>query len=98
MDDKEDFVDESPQALDHEAAGASPPPPAPDVLPAPEAEATEAPPPALDPRKPGLYQLRPQGLRPPPRSVRKPLGRLRNDCPPDRRRPAARPSPKPRLR
>lgn len=98
MDDKEDFVDESPQALDHESAEASPPPPLPDSVPTPEPEAADAPTPGLDPRKPGLYQLRPKGLPPPPRSVRKPSGRLRNDCPPDRRRRAARLSPKPRLR
>ena len=45
---------------------------------------------------PSPYQLRPQGLRP----VRRPLRRhgLRNDCPPDRRRPPRSPSSHTRLR
>lgn len=45
---------------------------------------------------PSPYQLRPQGLRP----VRRQLRRhgLRNDCPPDRRRPPRSPSSRTRLR
>jgi hypothetical protein len=45
---------------------------------------------------PSAYQLRPQGLRP----VRRQLRRhgLRNDCPPDRRRPPRSPSSRTRLR
>ena len=98
MDDKEDFVDESPQALDHEPSETGSTPVTPEVVPVPGEDAVEVPETGLDPRKPGLYQLRPKGLRPPPRAVRRVAGRLRNDCPPDRRRPGARLSPKPRLR
>lgn len=98
MDDKEDFAEESPQALDRDPAEAGATPAVPEAVPSPGPDEADADAPGLDPRKPGLYQLRPQGLRPPPRPVRKPAGRLRNDCPPDRRRASARLSPKPRLR
>lgn len=98
MDDKEDFAEESPPALDRDLAEAGANPAVPEVVPPPGQDEADAAVPGLDPRKPGLYQLRPQGLRPPPRSVRKLPGRLRNDCPPDRRRASARLSPKLRLR
>jgi hypothetical protein len=99
LDDKEDFLaDETPQALGRGPADPS------DSVPAPE----EAPPVAdgdltepvteLDPSKPGLYVLRPRGLRPPVRAALRRSRSLRNDCPPDRRQASSRPSPKPRLR
>jgi hypothetical protein len=86
LDDKEDFAEESPQALDQ--GPADPPDAEPEVNPA---DAVEA-------RKPGLYVLRPRGIRPAPRGARRRLGRLRNDCPPDRRRASNRPALKPRIR
>ena len=93
MDDKEDFAEESPQAIDPGPAdprdAASPMIPADGAVP-------EAP--GLEVRKPGLYVLRPQGIRPAPRSARRRFGRLRNDCPPDRRRASSRPALKPRIR
>lgn len=63
-------------------------------VPEPDAEVI----PELRPPKPGIYMLRPRGLRPAPRPARRRRGRLRNDCPPDRRRESGRPPLKPRLR
>ena len=93
MDDKEDFAEESPQAIDR--GPADPVDAEPPVIPTEEAmpEASD-----LEVRKPGLYVLRPQGIRPAPRSARRRFGRLRNDCPPDRRRASSRPALKPRIR
>jgi hypothetical protein len=97
MDDKEDLGEESPQAIE-EGSGE------PLAVPEPAAEAAaDSPPPVpdpveLDPSKPGLYLLRPAGLRPAPRPGRRRRARLRNDCPPDRRRVTGRPPLKPRLR
>ena len=93
MDDTEDFAEESPQALD----------PGPAELPETEpvaspAEGIDPPAPELEAGKPGLYVLRPRGIRPAPRAARRRLSRLRNDCPPDQRRPSNRPALKPRIR
>ena len=93
MDDKEDISDESPQALDQ--GPADPSEPEPTVTPEDPAVPDSA---GLDARKPGLYVLRPQGIRPAPRAARRRLGRLRNDCPPDRRHASSRPALKPRIR
>ena len=99
MDDEEDIVEEGPLAIeggpaDPPGAGSAPvDEPAPEA-PVPETEAL----PEFAIRKPGIYQLRPRGLRPAPRPARRRRGRLRNDCPPDRRRESGRPPLKPRLR
>ena len=97
MDDKEDLAEETPPALDLAAPGT------PEAEPLADAPSTE---PQDDPQvvpefavpKPGLYLLRPRGLRPAPRPSRRHRGSLRNDCPPDRRRASGRPPLKPRLR
>lgn len=89
----EDFAEESPQAV-----GPGPADPL-------ETEPAATPPNEIEPvapdvedRKPGIYVLRPQGIRPAPRAARRRVGRLRNDCPPDRRRPSIRSALKPRIR
>ena len=89
----EDFAEESPQPLGPGSADL------------PETEPAATPPNEIEPvapefedRKPGIYVLRPQGIRPAPRAARRRVGRLRNDCPPDRRRPSNRPALKPRIR
>ena len=93
MDDKEDIAEESPQVLDQ---GPADPPDAESAL--TPVEGVDAELPDLEVRKPGLYVLRPQGIRPAPRAARRRFGRLRNDCPPDRRRASNRPALKPRIR
>lgn len=98
MDETEEIAEEGSHTVD--LGPADPPATEParvDEGSAPESEPEDASVPAAD-RKPGLYVLRPQGLRPAPRSARRRLGRLRNDCPPDRRRPSNRPALKPRIR
>ena len=99
MDDKEDPVEEIPRALDEVPGDTPEGAPAPADVPAPETPQAEAEVvPELHPPKPGIYMLRPRGLRPAPRPARRRRGRLRNDCPPDRRRESGRPPLKPRLR
>jgi hypothetical protein len=98
LDDKEDIAEESPQAV---GQGPTDPPEAEAATPSGLLADEVTPEPGLpeiEGRKPGLYVLRPQGLRPAPRSARRRLGRLRNDCPPDGRRSSNRPALKPRLR
>lgn len=99
MDDIEDLAaDESPQAVGRGPADPADSVPVPDEVP-PVAEGdVREPQTELDPSKPGLYVLRPRGLRPPVRGARRRSRSLRNDCPPDRRHASTRPSPKPRLR
>ena len=96
MDDKEDIAEESPPAIERGPADSS----------EAEADPVDGAVPPDDPEvvpefvvpKPGLYLLRPRGLRPAPRPSRRHRGSLRNDCPPDRRRASDRPPLKPRLR
>ena len=96
MDDTEDTAEESPQALDRGLTDPSLTEPG-DGL-SGELE-TDPAGPEFEVRKPGIYVLRPRGLRPAPRASRRRPGRLRNDCPPDRRRPSSRPAAlKPRIR
>ena len=99
MDDEEHIAEEGAHASD----GAPADPPVAGSVPAEDAVAEVPPPepevvPEFAVRKPGIYQLRPRGLRPAPRPARRRRGRLRNDCPPDRRRESGRPPLKPRLR
>ena len=98
MDDKEDIVEESLPVIE-QAAGDSPEAEVPplEAAPADTAADAEVTPEFVVP-KPGLYLLRPRGLRPAPRPSRRHRGSLRNDCPPDRRRASGRPPLKPRLR
>ncbi|HEV1998218.1 MAG TPA: hypothetical protein VGR61_08835 [Candidatus Dormibacteraeota bacterium] len=98
MDDTEDIAEESPQALDRGPADPAVTEPAAPGTDSPDEVELDPTTPDLEARKPALYVLRPQGLRPAPRTARRRLGRLRNDCPPDRRRPSNRPALKPRIR